>query len=127
MRASLVLLTLLAFACEKQSSAPDDRSPLAAARCQTQAIQSKSVTSWLDCFHPDLREQVGAALAKKPPDWADLAVKNQRIEKATEASFELETPTDTRRGDQHARLRLDDDSFEVARLAGRWYIVDSGL
>lgn len=121
-------------ACEKASStAPDLSTPAGAARCQVAAIAAKDVERWVPCWHPAFASKVKKELAREVSEQADFwqhaKTSAAPLAKVTDAQFTTKAvPADKASfGDQSAQFQLDRDSFEVVRLKGRWYIVDSGI
>lgn len=126
-----LLGTIVSGCNEKTSSAPDLDTPLGAARCQIEAIQTKSTKLWYGCMHPDFLKGVTLeqweAGAAKVGFWEDMAAKNAKLGSAKESDFALAQSPDARYGDQVATFPFERDKFEVWRKDGRWYIVDTGI
>jgi hypothetical protein len=128
-----LICVLIAAGCTK-AGAPGDldlSTPVAAARCEAGAIRAKDAARWKACWHPDTPglDAEMAKAASKPGFWDRAAKGLPMLERATAADFKIEPMPAERAawGDQHASLRLVDDSLELARKDGRWYIVDSGV
>jgi hypothetical protein len=131
MRIALVLMVV--GGCTKSKSA-DLSTPEGAARCQHAAITAKSVEAWSICFHPKLRSDVKAELAKKavePGFWSKTTELARPFATVKGADFTLKPlpPERADWGDQQASYRLpsDQDAFDVVRSEGRWYVVDTGI
>lgn len=119
------------FACEKAT--PSAEGPARAARCQLDAVATKNLDGWIACWHPTIRAEVGTELresiARKPDFWDQMRTRAAGLNGVVDSQFAIEPlpPERAELGDAMAKLRLERDSFEAVRKAGRWYIVDSGI
>ena len=122
------LVVIVVAACSK--AAPMDLStPDAAARCLLAGLDAQSWEAVKPCIHPTLRD---LPMPENKPDWAKLEKIAAPLRSAKASDFTLEPITDKMLGDQRATFRLDNgngnhDDFEVVRLDGRWYIIDTGI
>jgi hypothetical protein len=125
-RASALLLML---ACEK-SEPPSLASPVDAAKCQRSAIKARSTKQWIACMHPlVLADGVEKFEKKAQRDefWEKAERKSAALDSVKESDFTIKPTNDSSVGDSNASYRLENDSFELIRKDGRWYIVDTGI
>jgi hypothetical protein len=129
----IVMAVMLVGGCGK-SGGVDLSTPQGAARCQHAAIKAKSVETWATCFHPKLRNDVKAELAKKaaePGFWSKTTELAKPFASVKSADFVMKPlpPERADWGEQLASYRLpsDQDAFDVVRSEGRWYVVDTGI
>lgn len=123
-----ILVGVVLVACSKAGPA-DLSTPDAAARCLLAALDAQSWDVMKPCVHPTLRD---LPRPEKPTDWANLQNLAAPLKAVQGSDFKFEPIADKTLGDQRATFRLDNggghfDSFEVVRLDGRWYIIDTGI
>lgn len=75
------------------------------------------------------KKELAREVSEQADFWQHAKTSAAPLAKVTDAQFTTKAvPADKASfGDQSAQFQLDRDSFEVVRLKGRWYIVDSGI